>query len=994
MATAGLTVAGSASSPRVFYETFDRSDASVQASERPDASIRWRAGSGERPGGSSTVRIVEGVGVDGTSGLAWDYDFTGVDPQPGVYQRCRPDFPLPGVPERLVFQLLDNGSGLPLHLRLSDATGRVWQQRISRLDTEGWKTVEVMLDRPRGFSWGGKGGDKEAFVHPIRLVEFILEPVAGLSEARRKGRIVIDEVEVYAVLPLEESVTLQVGADENNHLTTEASMDMHFTSRNVLDEARALTGRLVVSCLNGESVHEAVTSFTLPPNGEHVATFTIPLPTRGYVACAYAVSDDQGRSLTSIQTSAGRIAPINTDVERDGFFGVCVHGASKQALEGIRRLGATHVRNGVQVIWPRVQPTADGDFVFERADGQAELHAEMGLHVMLEGGKNPRWLELASGEGTDLTRYLAYIRAVARQFSGRGYRYEFWNEPDLSAWPGSPAAFGVLAEQACAVIKEEDPSSIVLFASTSGVDFHSGLENFTLPALRAIDNRFPFDGLNVHPYCRPRGPDEMQVREKLLRLRDWMAAHAEGKPIWLGEIGWPTSTDFMGVSESLQAAYLAQIYIIGLSVDAAGVFWYKPTSSPDPHWHEMQYGYYRADGTPKPSALAFSQAAHRLDGLRFVRELQMAGAIRSYLFADENRAVATVYSPGRSDITLIAEHPMAVEVEDVDGRPLAAGAIRLGDLPVYWIVDAAQANRLGETLEGARLDGLGVPVAVRGRIRDRECVIVVANETNRSLAVDLVMDPPAGLLQAGTPLTADLRLDPMRTETLRLPLGVMDRIVQGIMRVSVSGQVFEVPVFTMPLHRHSEAEDARWTADPITLSREHLFPADMQLAWKGASDLSASLNWAWSPEGFHVRVSVIDDVHAPAPDARNLWRGDSIQLGIATPSEGADGRDVSEIGISCLPDGTAGIWCYSGRQPHAGEIVAEVRRDEDRGTTDYRVFIDWGFLGTFKPAPGKSFSASLQVNENDGGGRKSWLQLSEGVAGERLPDAYPVLLLQ
>ncbi len=967
--------------------------------EKKHQSIRWKSGAGEKKGGSSTVELTPEVGYNNSGGLVWKYNFEGVEPAGGIYARCRPDFELPGIPQKMTFKMLADKSNMKLIKRISDATGRTWQSSVCTLDTEGWQTIEIDLTSPKGFAWGGKQRADKQFEYPIKFVEFVISPIKSMPEETQKGKIVFDDLKIYSVLAPKDYLKMEMKIDEENNLTTNNLIRVNISHENISDKALSFNTDIVVTRLNGKKVSEQQAQLLINPKAKHDSFFDISLKQRGYYDLSYNIFDKDGKKINTIKTSIGRIANAGTEKVTNSVFGVCVHGASEKSMANIRRLGSTIVRGGIKATWNDLQPQ-QGVYSFTGADKQVQWAEDYGLMNLLLTGGNPKWLKLPEGQGTDLNLYSQHMAKVANHFKNRGYIYDIWNEPDLSSWKGTPAEFGIMSEQICAVIKKQDPTAKVLFGGTSGVDFHSGLNNFIFPALKAIDNRFPFDGLNVHPYCRPKSFSDLNVREKLLKIKDWMAINAPEKPIYIGEIGWTTSTDHMGISEELQAAYLAQLYIVGLSVEAKKIIWYKPTSSRDPVWSEMQYGYYRWGGTPKPSALAFSQAAKRLKGASFEKEIILSKQIRCYLFRTKTHAVAAIYTPGTSDVKIVFKDSKLI-AEAFDGYPIdITKQIDLGELPIYVMTPIDKSANLEKAINSAEITGLKNNIIASATVKNSNYIVEIINQTREDMSVSFSVEDNNKLF--GLPnnsFTKDLNLAPFAKRKIPFNINNIDREVKTDVNLKLDDKTFSLPIWIVPLERVKidnvkNLSDTTYKRKPIKLTRADIRPADMQHAWKGEKDLSGELNWGWSDKGIHIDLKVLDDKHVPANDTKSLWKGDSIQLGIDVSDNRPDPTKTTELGFYVNKKNKAGMWNYSGKQPDDNMIIYNVSRNNETSETYYNILIKWEFLENFHPEIGKSFYMSLMINENDGSGRKSTMGLSEGVGGENFPHLYPCLIIK
>lgn len=152
--------------------------------------------------------------------------------------------------------------------------------------------------------------------------------------------------------------------------------------------------------------------------------------------------------------------------------------------------------------------------------------------------------------------------------------------------------------------------------------------------------------------------------------------------------------------------------------------------------------------------------------------------------------------------------------------------------------------------------------------------------------------------------------------------------------------------------------------------------------WRGRADCSAQLWLAATAEGLAVAVRVRDDRHeAVAGDL--LWQGDSIQIATALDRIGP------EFGVALGADAAyTHRWSQGGDE--RGGITAAARRDGD--VTSYEAVIAWdGVAGGRRPDRLSGFS--ILVNDNDGQGRRGYLELTPGIGDSKKPEHYALLAL-
>ncbi len=159
--------------------------------EGPKPLGEW-VGWGGDTGGIGKVKISSGVAHGGRKAAAFQYDFTGIKPQGGVYCRCRVMRTLPGQPLRLIVWVYGDNNGRSLQYRIQDATGRVWQSDLGKVDWNGWRRIDSKFN-PKACAWGGKPAADGNFVYPLSFVEFLITGDKP-GEFKNKGTIYIDDL--------------------------------------------------------------------------------------------------------------------------------------------------------------------------------------------------------------------------------------------------------------------------------------------------------------------------------------------------------------------------------------------------------------------------------------------------------------------------------------------------------------------------------------------------------------------------------------------------------------------------------------------------------------------------------------------------------------------------------------------------------------------------------------------------------------------------------
>ena len=172
--------------------------------------------------------------------------------------------------------------------------------------------------------------------------------------------------------------------------------------------------------------------------------------------------------------------------------------------------------------------------------------------------------------------------------------------------------------------------------------------------------------------------------------------------------------------------------------------------------------------------------------------------------------------------------------------------------------------------------------------------------------------------------------------------------------------------------------------------------------WRGAEDLSGRSVIMWDEENFYMCAEVNDDVFFQNETGGGMWRGDSMQIGVMYGEEGEavigqTGTTFNEICIGLLPTGAEAFRTLSvdNEIPSGTCKDAEVCITKQNGRVDYEVKIPWKTLiGEGKnPKEGDRLGYSFLINDNDGGGRRGWIECGGGIGETKNISLFMDLLL-
>ncbi len=166
-----------------------------------------------------------------------------------------------------------------------------------------------------------------------------------------------------------------------------------------------------------------------------------------------------------------------------------------------------------------------------------------------------------------------------------------------------------------------------------------------------------------------------------------------------------------------------------------------------------------------------------------------------------------------------------------------------------------------------------------------------------------------------------------------------------------------------------DGDPGEWPADEFR-------PLDFVPPWAPGEKIPAAAALSWDDDALYTAVKVRDPKHVQTRMDADIWREDSVQVGIdplrnafENWGPGRYDEDDLEIGIA-LVDGEPVVWCYTTPTPERLSDVRAiiVRRD---GNTFYEAAIPWRRLLPDGGVPEGFLGINVAVNGSDGGERRA-----------------------
>lgn len=177
---------------------------------------------------------------------------------------------------------------------------------------------------------------------------------------------------------------------------------------------------------------------------------------------------------------------------------------------------------------------------------------------------------------------------------------------------------------------------------------------------------------------------------------------------------------------------------------------------------------------------------------------------------------------------------------------------------------------------------------------------------------------------------------------------------------------------------------------PMKINRESQVVMLDNNKWLGTSDLSGVMYMNYDEEFFYLAAEIEDDVLGDKETPDRVWAADSIQFAFAGTRDNS--AAITEIGIG-LSEGKPSVYRYSymggkkyddiiGATDHLQSLSDKNKiAIERRGTkTVYELKMSWeDIYGEEEKFDKKEVYYSTLINDNDGKGRKGWLEFCPGI---------------
>ena len=743
--------------------------------------------------------------------------------------------------------------------------------------------------------------------------------------------------------------------------------------------------------------------------------FRFPFRIFGVFRAQISLYDTKNKMIESEETTFASIRDVRLKTLRpDSPFGIGAYYAMRFSPEELpvaarlqNMLGAAWDRD--ELLWDIVEPEK-GKWTWDRTDRTIKAAHDNNILILGLLDYWGKWTTPLTDQG--YADYARYVKRVVNRYKPGGEfaqvegwkdgygisNWEIWNEP-ATFWNGSGAQFGRLLKEAYKAAKEADPNAMVFF-SEAGDTFNS--------AVIAEAGKDSLDGVTPHYYCPPRTPEEGDMDRNMVEtVGSFEKLGVSSRPFWVSEFGWHSTMD--PVQMRHQAVSLVRAHIYGLAAGLDKFFWYNFVND-DRNKDGQHFGLVnREDFTPRFGFGAYAAMVYFLDGARFYNKVEILKPARIFVFEKENGSVAVLWSSGaRGSLTMPL--PRRAALYDIMGNPISHYEIPLRSDPVYLEAPDTDSSSLAFALGEAQITG----------ISSAEMKIL-------PLAGSLKTNPPVKILIENVgkkPIQGELTLTPPEEWSVKNSVLPVDPITSGS-KSEISFSFAQMK--TRPdnrykinaLFREKSGEEAVAIAELSELAASYGSPGiDGDPGdWKNARfiyldtqdkavglvpymdwNLSARASLMWDEKYLYFLAIVQDNVFSQDHTGELIWEGDSFQLGFDTTLKKDKEKPDKGKYLYGLAKTKKGFetwsWPVMGKMENkpAPEIKFSFQSPE-KDVYVYEAAIPRKLLSPLEMKEGAQFAFTLLLNDNDGGGRRGWLEWTPGIGTGFNPNYFTLFTL-
>ncbi len=727
---------------------------------------------------------------------------------------------------------------------------------------------------------------------------------------------------------------------------------------------------------------------------------------------SFCIMDPAGP--TPLQTAGGgkKVSAVEPGIGEEFLFGMMVHtprwARDIQELEvhATALCGAKLVRTGTS--WEGIQKDQQS-WNWKGMDWLVDEYGKQGIELQYIFAYTPEWAAPAEKRGNrdwlvwnratpNLEAWGKYVEEVTKRYDRKIRFFEIWNEPDLGFFRGTLEDYLSMMKIAYGNVKKVNPRLYVLTGGFATLSYHpESKPDFQKNVIAQGQDFFDIHAIHEHS---PFKLFQSTIDGPLVEVRKQLKSY---KPLYCNETA---ITSLNG--EKFQAETFVKKLAFSWARGSIGYTWYDLRNDGfNPGDPEHNYGMITNDFYPKAMYPAYNNAVRILRGKKFIRQMDIGSGAWMFLFGDDKEKVLVhwVEADNAPNQNLVAQNIIKGSTTvDLMGNPEqiipieGKAIISVGHTPSYIVIPG---NNPDPAVEGQMIS---VDGPVFGLLGDKFTISGTAsNPVSGQPEMKLELVLPEGFsseekskkiilsgkegrkfsFSALAPKSMDISQGARQSAKINYAFadswkGSIEVPISLAMKMDGGKMDDNLPNFTLASHGSVYNFSEK---DPNMVNK----------GWNGPKDLSAKI-WLGKNDGkLLMKVDVADDVHCQKDKGPDIWKGDSIQLAFVVP--GQDG--YWEIGLARLADGSPQVVAWSipkgMKDPAAGIKLRTTPRD---GGLVYEAEFPYESMGFSDKILLSGIRFNLIVNDDDGIGRKGWVQISPGIGESKNPELYPGISIQ
>ncbi len=552
-------------------------------------------------------------------------------------------------------------------------------------------------------------------------------------------------------------------------------------------------------------------------------------------------------------------------------------------------------------------------------------------------------------------------------------------------------------------LKNLDPHCVVSLTSSCGNDYFRNQPPFSLTRfiLQHLEGKFDMLGLDAYNgnYSLRGGrekldPPEQGLRKYLIDTKILCREFGKQGEICIDErqtiMPEPEKkTPFNGNVANMVADMTARETIIIKSVKDIAYYAYLDYGfkSDMVFWKHLYDQRQQSKRSPYPAALAFATTARSLSFCRPARraEMIMPYGVYAYLFNKGDESVVPLWTVMENKVELELELPAGSLLRDISGNDstLSAGktTLSLSSTPLFLLLPI-KAEAARAIIQNGRFVNEIQPIIGEARL-------AAADKTQ------LYLRNQSGLRQVVLCEGQSFILEAEEHGVFEL-----DGIPKAKqVTIEVGGKHYVLPATLEALglpHR------SKGTKKILLSSPEDVFPRsasipERNLILNDGKDIEAELELAWDEDCLHLQAKVRDRRHLNSNQGAFLWRGDSMQIGMAAGNQAWDaelsGNPKAPFNISlALTDNGVFIYDYTSSK----NLDWDCQVTRSGFYTHYKLAIPWSAIKKGEVRAGEALAMSIVFFDLNKPGEKvqHWLSLGQGLAGKANPGQFESFVLE